>query len=146
MKFNKKGQGALEYLLLIGGAVLIAVIVIALLVGMGSQNSENSKTRNEEAMNATNVPIPSVINTAKCADANANIAINWTPVVKAGNVYAIIVNDTDIIEKNTEDEDIVETMNPILIKPAGTCVPGTTTVAIRTTNGTAVLSAKVIAQ
>ncbi|MDD4662881.1 MAG: class III signal peptide-containing protein, partial [Candidatus ainarchaeum sp.] len=31
-KKNRKGQGALEYLLLIGGAVLIAVIVIALLV------------------------------------------------------------------------------------------------------------------
>ena len=31
---NTKGQGALEYLLLIGGAVLVAAIVIALLVGL----------------------------------------------------------------------------------------------------------------
>jgi uncharacterized protein (UPF0333 family) len=30
-----KGQGALEYLLLIGGAILVAVIVIALIVGLG---------------------------------------------------------------------------------------------------------------
>lgn len=31
---EKKGQGALEYLLLIGGAVLVAVIVITLLLGL----------------------------------------------------------------------------------------------------------------
>lgn len=30
--FDKKGQGALEYLLLIGGAVLVAVIVISMLL------------------------------------------------------------------------------------------------------------------
>jgi len=30
---NKQGQGALEYLLLIGGAVLVASIVIALITG-----------------------------------------------------------------------------------------------------------------
>lgn len=32
---NSKGQGALEYLLLIGGAVLVAVVVIVLLLGLG---------------------------------------------------------------------------------------------------------------
>ncbi len=32
-----KGQGALEYLLLIGGAVLIAVIVISMLLGISDQ-------------------------------------------------------------------------------------------------------------
>lgn len=42
MKFNK-GQGALEYLLLIGGAVLIAVIVIALLVGLGGQGRKDAQ-------------------------------------------------------------------------------------------------------
>jgi len=31
---NLKGQGALEYLLLIGGAVLVAAIVIALVTGI----------------------------------------------------------------------------------------------------------------
>ncbi|MBN2067988.1 MAG: class III signal peptide-containing protein [Candidatus Diapherotrites archaeon] len=33
---NGKGQGALEYLLLIGGAVLVAAIVIALITGTAS--------------------------------------------------------------------------------------------------------------
>ncbi len=31
--FNRKGQGSLEYILLIGGAILIAAIVITLAIG-----------------------------------------------------------------------------------------------------------------
>jgi|SRR3989344_879836 len=42
---ERKGQGALEYLLLIGGAILVAVIVIALIVGLGGTNAgEANKT------------------------------------------------------------------------------------------------------
>jgi len=37
MILDKKGQGALEYLLLIGGAVLVAVIVITLLLSITEQ-------------------------------------------------------------------------------------------------------------
>ncbi len=136
MKFNKKGQGALEYLLLIGGAVLIAVIVIALLVGMGSQNSENSKTRNEEAMAATNIPIPSVINSVTC-DAGADgdpltaadnkYVVNWTAVNKQDNAYKLVINYT------TEDATaILATTNPIVSTTAG-CDTGSV-VAIKTTN------------
>jgi uncharacterized protein (UPF0333 family) len=44
--FNfRKAQGALEYLLLIGGAVLIAVIVIFLLVGIGDQNRDAAQIK-----------------------------------------------------------------------------------------------------
>ena len=39
---NKKGQGALEYLLLIGGAVLVAVIVITLLLQITSQGEADT--------------------------------------------------------------------------------------------------------
>ena len=39
-----KGQGALEYLLLIGGAVLVAAIVIALISGMPSSLSAEART------------------------------------------------------------------------------------------------------
>ncbi len=42
---NKKGQGALEYLLLIGGAVLVAVIVIVLLLSiMSTGEKETAET------------------------------------------------------------------------------------------------------
>ncbi len=39
-----KGQGALEYLLLIGGAVLVAAIVIALISGMPSSLNAEDRT------------------------------------------------------------------------------------------------------
>ncbi|MDO8427928.1 MAG: class III signal peptide-containing protein [Candidatus Diapherotrites archaeon] len=42
---TKKGQGALEYLLLIGGAVLIAAIVLTLLSNLGQQSSATTTTR-----------------------------------------------------------------------------------------------------
>jgi uncharacterized protein (UPF0333 family) len=38
---NKKGQGALEYILIIGGAILIAAIVIAILASTGGQTAED---------------------------------------------------------------------------------------------------------
>src|SRR3989344_4716276 len=34
---NKRGQGALEYLLLIGGAIVVAVVVVTLLLNLGSR-------------------------------------------------------------------------------------------------------------
>ncbi|MBN2127217.1 MAG: class III signal peptide-containing protein [Candidatus Diapherotrites archaeon] len=58
---DNKAQGALEYLLLIGGAVLVAVIVIALMSGMGQQGSqvgvEGNKKINEiaDVINGTSV-------------------------------------------------------------------------------------------
>lgn len=41
---DNKAQGALEYLLLIGGAVLIAAVVIALLAGLGQTGQNVGKT------------------------------------------------------------------------------------------------------
>ncbi len=49
---DEKAQGALEYLLLIGGAVLVAVVVIAIITGM-SNNSEVG-THGNTAINKIN--------------------------------------------------------------------------------------------
>lgn len=38
----KKGQGALEYLLLIGGAILVAVIVISILIGIAGTGEDET--------------------------------------------------------------------------------------------------------
>jgi hypothetical protein len=42
---NEKAQGALEYLLLIGGAVLIAAIVLTLLTGIGQEGADTTGSR-----------------------------------------------------------------------------------------------------
>jgi len=42
---EEKGQGALEYLLLIGGAVLVAVIVISLLLSLTGQAKQEAQSQ-----------------------------------------------------------------------------------------------------
>jgi len=67
MKFlkEKKAQGALEYLLIIGGAIVLAAIVIAVVVNMGKQG----KTTATNSMNS----FQNVINNANkdlCVSSN----------------------------------------------------------------------------
>lgn len=107
MKFNKKGQGALEYLLLIGGAVLIAVIVIALLVGMGSENATTARDRNKEALEAIDTPIPSTISNVTCNGTSA--IVSWTPVMKTGYDFNISENGVDVTPAT-----FTSTTNPVV--------------------------------
>jgi len=48
--FKSKGQGSLEYLLLIGGAVLVAAIVIALVVSSGGTGADVTKCNAAKAL------------------------------------------------------------------------------------------------
>ena len=134
MKFNKKGQGALEYLLLIGGAVLIAVIVIALLVGMGSENATTARDRNKEALEAIDTPIPSTISNVTC-NTDGNAIVSWTPVVKDNYTFKISENGVDVTP--VAPATFTSTTNPVVV---GTnCYPGAiyiiTTISTTTTNG-----------
>ena len=54
---DKKGQGALEYLLLIGGAVLIAVIVITLLLGIGQSGTAQTADNTAAALCTNNAAL-----------------------------------------------------------------------------------------
>ena len=47
---QKQGQGALEYLLLIGGAILVAVIVISILVGLGGTGTDQATQAAADAL------------------------------------------------------------------------------------------------
>ena len=48
--FKRKGQGSLEYLLLIGGAVLVAAIVIALVVSSAGTGADVTKCNAAKAL------------------------------------------------------------------------------------------------
>jgi len=91
-KRRKKAQGALEYLLLIGGAVLIAVIVIALLVGMGGQSRDAAKKQADKANATMTQPTAAQItqvtakyndcvaeSAANAKDGNAPMTFSWIP-------------------------------------------------------------------
>ncbi len=97
---NQKGQGALEYLLLIGGAVLIAVIIIALLVGMGGGGRESAQQQADQAKEVTSVLQPSRIIsvTAERDDCredltNASFIFSWVPS-GTGGVHELMVLDS----------------------------------------------------
>jgi hypothetical protein len=52
---NQKGQGALEYLLLLGGAVLVAAIVLSLVTAIASTGEKAALSRAGDAICA---PLP----------------------------------------------------------------------------------------
>jgi uncharacterized protein (UPF0333 family) len=89
MLFRKnKGQGALEYLLLIGGAVLIAVIVIALLVGMGGQSRDTAQDQATKAQQSLDQPQPATIVSLDYESCNtgsdANVLVEWQKMGQGG--------------------------------------------------------------
>ena len=96
---KKKGQGALEYLLLIGGAVLIAVIVIALLVGMGGQSRDSAQDQSNKVQQASDLPQPAQIVSvrapfAQCSD--GNITVSWRPLGEGGTNEMVVLNSNGV--------------------------------------------------
>ena len=45
---NSKGQGALEYLLIIGGAIVVAVIAVSIIISLSNRNSSNVSEQNQQ--------------------------------------------------------------------------------------------------
>jgi uncharacterized protein (UPF0333 family) len=90
--FNRKGQGSLEYLLLIGGAVLIAAIVIALVVSSGRGAGQQAQISaycgtltSLQACASGTARTPAGFTTA------ITPSINCVPVDKNGNTTALTV-------------------------------------------------------
>ncbi len=81
---EKRGQGALEYLLLIGGAVLIAVIVIAVITGLGTNTANNVNIAATCAVKSCDQCKIAV----GCAGFNAEQVRTFTGAVGAGNCTA----------------------------------------------------------
>lgn len=51
MTNHNRAQGALEYMLLIAGAILVVAIVIAFLTGMTEQTKQTTNTQLQEFLN-----------------------------------------------------------------------------------------------
>ncbi len=149
-KLNSKGQGALEYLLIIGGVVLVAVVVVALLIGMSSENTENSKQQSKEFIASTDVALPSTILSVVCKEkaGNDEYVVKWNATHKEGYEYTVLFDDKPIIflpdhsgfELTPADNPIVFTIadydtsqgsNPIVSECSSI---GSQTISIKTTN------------
>lgn len=118
-----KGQGALEYLLLIGGALIIAVIVTVLLISTSASSKVATEGKVTAATNMTsNVAIPAALNSVVCADNTCTVFF-----MDFGGTHQLVIDDVnsaDVIDK------IATCSSPITV--------GKHKAHIITTNGTSV--------
>ena len=103
---DKKGQGALEYLLLIGGAVLVAVVVIVLLTTISDDkparlSGAKISCLNTYSGNQTNCLADTTLGDFAPADASYAIACCWDTVdeVCSAEEYAtpFVVGTTPLV-------------------------------------------------
>ena len=93
MKFNQKGQGALEYLILIGAAILVAVIVVTLILGTstsGKQTNEQTSRSYEQLVTNTIIP-PTIISVSCDSNTSARYLINES-VTEDVNSYCLVID------------------------------------------------------
>jgi len=101
MKLKQKGQGALEYLILIGAAILVAVIVVSVLLGTSNSSKQTSEdTTGSYQELVTNTIIPPTIISVSCTDANATYIINES-VTNGVTKYCVVI-DGDVNISNCE--------------------------------------------
>ncbi|HRS42294.1 MAG TPA: chitobiase/beta-hexosaminidase C-terminal domain-containing protein [Candidatus Diapherotrites archaeon] len=72
-KNKKKGQGSIETLLLFGGAVLLAAIVIAIIVGIGSSSKQSTEKSASSAITMSKTVIPAVLHSVTCVDRDCDV-------------------------------------------------------------------------
>ena len=72
---HRKGQGALEYLLLIGGAILVAIVVITVLTGFTGPATQTQANENTARALCQSKPA------SACAGIDANVGIAPNNVV-----------------------------------------------------------------
>ncbi len=72
-KNKKKGQGSIETLLLFGGAVLLAAIVIAIIVGIGSSSKQSTEKSASSAITMSKTVIPAVLHSVTCVNTTCDV-------------------------------------------------------------------------
>ncbi len=140
---NKKGQGALEYLLLIGGAVLIAVIVIALLVGMGGQSRDTASQQADRAQQASDIPQPAQIVSvtaeySECTDKtdDANLSFSWRALGEGGAYKLYIVDSAgNGLDYDSPANTTHTSTDPLVLDPSTSTDVGIFNVDLATNDG-----------
>lgn len=96
---SKKGQGALEYLLIIGGVLVIAVVVITLIMSTGRSNTDKvnqSEQQHTQLIDSTIIP-PMIlkVNCLSVSAADTNIVVTYNKSTTAGiSQYCLVLNDS----------------------------------------------------
>lgn len=87
-KEKSKGQGALEYLLIIGGALVVAVTVIVLVVSMSGSNRDKAAAQDEALSQVIdNTITPPIVNIIDCTTTQVRFTLN-----SSDTVFSYVVN------------------------------------------------------
>lgn len=141
-KDKSKGQGALEYLLIIGGALVVAVTVIVLVVSMSGSNRDKAAAQ-DETLSAVidNTITPPIVNIIDCTSTQIRFSLNSSDtnffrIVNAGNstnfeastavsgVYTVTGLALPADGKHTLTVAVVKgSKMSAFSKPASTCKP-----------------------
>jgi len=115
-KLNKKdkGQASIENLILIGGAVLIAVVIITILVSLSGQSRDSVSDQANNISSSKDVPLsPTIVSVSAkyldCYLVNPEISKNkvgildfsWKPISKDGTYKLIIENSNNEVIENS---------------------------------------------
>lgn len=109
---TKKGQSALETLLVLGGVVVVATIILAVALNTGSENASVVRQKSEEStdiLKSSDV-YPSTINSIKCLNENTYL-IMWSPFTNPDYNYSIIYAGIEL--EFTANPFLVAEKNPI---------------------------------
>jgi len=123
---NKKAQGSLETLILIGGAVLIAVIVITIITSLGSSSRNNISEQTDKLSKSKDMPFaPNIVSVdarySDCVNSkdHAVLRFSWKPISNDGTFRLIIENSKNVpignldylVVNNLEPQDM-NNLNP----------------------------------
>jgi hypothetical protein len=127
---NVKGQGAMEYLLLIGAAIIIAISVVVLITNMGSSNRKVALDQDKTLTNLLdNALVPPIVVSVDC-EVDGLVTIHL--IESEHNAYYRIAVDSGI-PNSTE-----------LLATGGIITQSTTTLGIDTVGQTYVVAVSLV--
>jgi uncharacterized protein (UPF0333 family) len=96
---SNKGQGALEYLLIIGGVLVIAVVVISLIMSTGRSNTDKvNESEQQHSQLIDSTIIPPMILKVNCLDQggnDTNIIVTYNRSTTNGVAeYCLVLNES----------------------------------------------------
>ena len=101
-KKKQKAQGTLETLLLFGGAILLAAIVISVVIGISSNSKQAAEKHTNVAISMSDTVIPAILYSVACIDTTCTV---FFQDFGNGTNELVIDNDadnrTEIIDKQT---------------------------------------------
>lgn len=104
---NKKGQGALEYLLIIGAALIVAITVIVLIISMSSSQRDLA-TQESDTLNKIfdETLYPPILNRVNCGEDAIFFTIN-----SVYEQFYYFNNENNLVELPSPGEGNIYTLN-----------------------------------